>query len=135
MISLPPSVKIFVSAVPVDARKSFDGLAAMVESEFGLEPLSGHLFVFVSRRGNVAQILFWDRNGFCIFRKRLESGTFKLTSVQQKDGASHVQINSADLTLMLEGIDLSGSRRRKRYQHSPSINQVSEKKISTENSD
>ena len=58
MMSLPPSVKIFVSAVPVDARKSFDGLAGMVESEFGLEPLSGHLFVFVSRRGNVTQILF-----------------------------------------------------------------------------
>lgn len=135
MMSLPPSVKIFVSAVPVDARKSFDGLSGMVESEFGLEPLSGHLFVFVSRRGNVAQILFWDRNGFCIFRKRLESGTFKLTSVKQNEGMSHVQINSADLTLMLEGIDLSGSRRRKRYQHTPSDNLVSETKISTENSD
>ena len=121
MLTLPPSVKIFISAVPVDARKSFDGLAGLVQADFGLDPLSGHLFVFVSRRGNVAQILFWDRNGFCIFRKRLESGTFRLTSVNQPDGASHVQINSADLTLMLEGIDLSGSRRRKRYQHTPAI--------------
>lgn len=133
MLTLPPSVKIFISVVPVDARKSFDGLAGLVESDFGLDPLSGHLFVFVSRRGNVAQILFWDRNGFCIFRKRLESGTFRLTSVEQQDGTSHVQINSSDLTLMLEGIDLSGSRRRKRYEHTPSTNQVADKKVSTEN--
>lgn len=65
MLTLPPSVKIYLAAQPVDARKSFDGLAGMVEAEFGLEPLSGHLFVFLNRRGHVAQILFWDRNGFC----------------------------------------------------------------------
>ena len=68
MLTLPPSVKIYVAAQPVDARKSFDGLAGMVEAEFGLEPLSGHLFVFLNRRGHVAQILFWDRNGFCIVK-------------------------------------------------------------------
>ena len=55
MLTLPPSVKIYVAAQPVDARKSFDGLAALVEAEFGLEPLSGHLFVFLNRRGHVAQ--------------------------------------------------------------------------------
>ena len=66
MLTLPPSVRIYVAAQPVDARKSFDGLVALVESEFGLEPLSGHLFVFLNRRGHVAQLLFWDRNGFCI---------------------------------------------------------------------
>jgi transposase len=49
MLTLPPSVKIYVAAQPVDARKSFDGLAGMVEAEFGLEPLSGHLFVFLNR--------------------------------------------------------------------------------------
>ena len=78
MLTLPPSVKIYVSAQPVDARKSFDGLAALVEAEFGLEPLSGHLFVFLNRRGHVAQMLFWDRSGFCIVKKRLEAGAFKL---------------------------------------------------------
>ncbi|MEY2936167.1 MAG: hypothetical protein RL033_6916, partial [Pseudomonadota bacterium] len=60
MLTLPPSVKIYVAAQPVDARKSFDGLAALVEAEFGLEPLSGHLFVFLNRRGHVAQMIFWD---------------------------------------------------------------------------
>lgn len=116
MLTLPPSVKIYVSAQPVDARKSFDGLAALVEAEFGLEPLSGHLFVFFNRRGHVAQLLFWDRSGFCILRKRLEAGTFRLAR-EVAVGATHVEINSAELALMLEGIELSGAKQRKRYQH------------------
>jgi transposase len=116
MLTLPPSVKIYVAAQPVDARKSFDGLAGLVEAEFGLEPLSGHLFVFLNRRGHVAQILFWDRNGFCIVKKRLEAGTFSL--VRGPEGVStHVELNSAELALMLEGIELRGAKRRKRYQH------------------
>lgn len=119
MLTLPPSVKIYVAAQPVDARKSFDGLAALVESEFGLEPLSGHLFLFLNRRGHVAQILFWDRNGFCIIKKRLEAGTFRLC--RESDGMStHVQIDSAELALLLEGIELEGAKRRKRYQHETS---------------
>lgn len=116
MLTLPPSVKIYVSAQPVDARKSFDGLAALVEAEFGLEPLSGHLFVFFNRRGHVAQLLFWDRSGFCILRKRLEAGTFRLAH-EIDAGATHVEINSAELALMLEGIELAGAKHRKRYQH------------------
>lgn len=116
MLSLPPSVKIYVAAQPVDARKSFDGLAALVASEFGLEPLSGHLFVFLNRRGHLAQMLFWDRSGFCIVKKRLEAGSFCL--VRAAEGtATHVEIDSAELALMLEGIDLAGAKRRKRYRH------------------
>ncbi len=94
MLTLPPSVKIYVAAQPTDARKSFDGLAALVASEFGLEPLSGHLFVFVNRRGHVAQMLFWDRSGFCIVKKRLEAGTFRLARAPE-NGGTHVEINSA----------------------------------------
>ena len=63
MLTLPPSVKIYVAAQPVDARKSFDGLTGFVEAELGLTPMSRHLFVFLSRRGYVAQVLFWDRCG------------------------------------------------------------------------
>ncbi len=116
MLTLPPSVKIFIAAQPVDARKSFDGLAALVEAEFGLEPMSGHLFVFLNRRAHVAQILFWDRNGFCIVKKRLEGGTFR--PARSAEGqVTHVEIDSAELALMLEGIDLKGAKRRKRYRH------------------
>ena len=116
MLTLPPSVRIYVAAQPVDARKSFDGLAALVESEFGLEPLSGHLFVFLNRRGHVAQLLFWDRNGFCILKKRLEAGTFRLVR-QVQAGNAHVEIDSGELALMLEGFELRGATRRKRYVH------------------
>jgi transposase len=116
MLTLPPSVKIYVAAQPVDARKSFDGLSALIEAEFGLEPLSGHLFVFLNRRGHVAQMIFWDRNGFCIVKKRLEAGTFKLARVVE-GAATHVEIDSAELAMMLEGIELAGATRRKRYRH------------------
>ena len=114
MMTLPPSVKIYVATQPVDARKSFDGLAALVQAEFGLEPLSGHMFGFINRRGHVIQLLFWDRSGFCIVKKRLESGTFRL--VREPSGeATHLEIDAAELALMLEGIELKGARRRKRY--------------------
>jgi transposase len=117
MLTLPPSVKIFVAATPVDARKSFDGLAAIVEGQFALAPLTGHMFVFLNRRGHVAQILFWDRNGFCIVKKRLEAGSFRLARSPSAPDATHVEIDAAELALMLEGIDLTNAVRRKRYKH------------------
>jgi transposase len=114
MMSLPASVKIYVAAQPVDARKSFDGLAALVDAEFGKDPLSGHLFVFINRRGHLLQMLFWDRNGYSILRKRLEAGTFRLS--REPDGSvTHVEISAGDLALLLEGVELAGARRRKRY--------------------
>ena len=115
MIALPPSVKIYVCAQPVDARKSFDGLVALVESELELSVMTGHLFVFLNRRGHLVQMLFWDRNGFCLVRKRLEAGTFRLLQTPL-EGAKHVEITSADLAMLLEGIELKGATRRKRYQ-------------------
>jgi len=117
VLTLPPSVKIYVAAQPVDARKSFDGLTGFVEAEFGLTPMSGHLFVFLNRRGHLAQVLFWDRTGFCILKKRLESGTFRLVPAAHGE-AKHVEIDSGELALMLEGIELAGAKRRKRYSHS-----------------
>jgi transposase len=114
MFTLPPSVKIFVAVEPVDARKSYDGLSALVESHFGQDLLAGYLYAFINRRGHQIQLLFWDRNGICIVKKRLESGTFKL--VRRPDGeATHVEINSAELALMLEGIELQDAKRRKRF--------------------
>jgi transposase len=92
-----------VAATPIDARKSFDGLAALVQSEFGLEPLSGHLFAFINRRGHIAQLLFWDRSGFILLKKRLEAGTFRLARKPAPE-ATHVQIDSAELAWLLEGI-------------------------------
>jgi transposase len=114
MLTLPPSVRIFVAAEPVDARKSFDGLSAVVRDNWGGDPMTGHMFCFINRRGDMIQMLFWDRTGFVVIRKRLEAGTFRL--VRAADGnSSHVEIDAADLALMLEGIELGTVKRRKRY--------------------
>jgi transposase len=118
VLTLPPSVKIFAAVEPVDARKSFDGLSAVVRDYLGGDPMTGHLFVFINRRGDVAQILFWDRTGFVVMRKRLEAGTFRL--VRGKDGtAKQVEIDAGELSLMLEGIDLGKASRRKRFRLEP----------------
>jgi transposase len=118
MLTLPPSVRIFAAVEPVDARKSFDGLAAVVRDSLGGDPMTGHLFFFINRRGDMAQILFWDRTGFVVMRKRLEAGTFRL--VRSAEGnKSHVEIDAAELGLMLEGIDLGTVKRRKRFKWEP----------------
>lgn len=114
MLTLPPSVKIFVATAPCDMRKHYDGIALLVEQGLGKDPRSGHLFVTFNRRGDHVRILFWDRNGFAIFGKRLEKGCFRLPWDREHVGAA-VEMEAAELGLILEGIDLAGARRRKRW--------------------
>jgi transposase len=116
MLSLPPSVRVFLAVEPVDMRKSFDALAALVEPLFQQDPLSGHLFVFVGRRRHLARILFWDRSGYVLVSKRLERGTFRITNHDVPSATPSLEVQAVDLMLLLEGIDLSGARRRPRYQ-------------------
>jgi len=113
MLSFPPTVRVFVCNQPVDLRKSFDGLAGCVEQILCADPLSGHLFVFFNRRASLVKILVWDRTGYCVYSKRLERGRFTYST--GVDG-THVVVDFARLLLILEGIDLSGSRQRKRFQ-------------------
>ena len=113
MLTWPPTVRIFVSTQPADMRRSFDGLAMIAREGMGQDPLSGHLFVFFNRRGDRVKILFWDRSGFCLWYKRLEQGVFRLP--QSLAEAVNPEVELADLSLILEGIDLSGAQRRKRY--------------------
>jgi transposase len=112
MLMLPSSCKIFVSAAPCDMRRSFDRLASMVQEILHQSPLSGHLFVFRSRRNDHVKILYWERGGFAIWYRRLEKGTFRLP---EKNAASF-EMEPAELTLLLEGIDLAGATRRKRFE-------------------
>jgi transposase len=93
-------------------RCSFDGLTARVASVLAADPFSGHLFVFRNRRGDRVKILFWDRSGFCLWYKRLERGTFRFPEA----AGSSVEVEAAELMLLLEGIDLRGARRRPRWQ-------------------
>jgi transposase len=112
MLSLPPSVRIFVALEATDMRKSFDGLAGEVRRLIEQDPLSGHLFVFFNRRRTMVKVLYWDRNGFCLVAKRLERGTFRLPDANES-GA--VEMEAMELGLILEGIDLRGARRRLRW--------------------
>jgi transposase len=111
MLTWPPSVRVFVSTQPTDMRRSFDSLAALVGEVIGQDPLSGHLFVFCNRPRNRVKILMWDRTGYWLFYKRLEEGTFRLPEY----GASSLEMTAAELSLILEGIDLSKATRQKRF--------------------
>jgi transposase len=119
MISLPPSVRIYLCAQSLDGRKGIDALSALVRSSLGLDPLSGHLFLFFAGKGRCARILFWDHNGFVLYSKRLEKGRFHLPKTLASD-ATHVVLEPAMLTLLLEGIDLSGATTRARWTASTS---------------
>jgi len=118
MLTLPASVRIYLAAEPVDLRRGFDGLAATTRSVIRQDPLNGHLFVFVNRRRNRVKLLVWDRTGYLLLYKRLERGTFHLPGEPQA-GQRHVELDAGDLGLMLEGVDLSGARRRKRWRRLP----------------
>lgn len=116
MLSLSPSVRIFVSTKPVDMRRSFDGLFALVQSTIKQDPYSGAIFLFKSRRGNVLKALWWDFDGWAIFAKRLEVGTFRFPDVRFVDGNYEpVEIERAELLMLLEGIDTGSVKRLKRY--------------------
>lgn len=110
MLSLPPTVRIFLATQPADMRRGFDGLAATVRDVLRGDPLSGHLFVFRNRRGDRCKIIYWDRSGFVLWYKRLERGTFRFPAAN----ATHVEVEAAELALLLEGIDLAGATRRPR---------------------
>ncbi len=117
MLSLPLTVRVFLATAAVDGRRGIDGLAAIVRGHFGEDPLSGHLFVFRNRRGDRAKILYWDRSGFWLLQKRLERGVFRFPLDPARGGsaAARVEVEAADLALLLEGIDLAGATRRARF--------------------
>jgi len=114
MLSLPPSVRVFAARGPTDMRKSFDTLAAVVCDVVDEDPQSGHLFVFVNRRRNRIKILWWDRSGYCLLAKRLEHGQFRVYD-QAGEHAGRFEMTASDLSLLLEGIDLRGARRRRTH--------------------
>lgn len=113
MLTLPPGVRLFVALDPVDMRKGFDGLTAIMQHQLGLDPLGGHIVMFVNKRRNLMKLLFFDRTGWAVLYKRLELGTYQLPRVESSTG--RVEIDAAELAMILEGIDLRTVVRRKRY--------------------
>ena len=122
MLSFPAAIKVYLCTVPCDMRRSFDGLSMMAEHVIGCNPYAGHLLVFSNRRTDRVKILYWDRDGWAIWYKRLEAGTFEFPFAE----TGRKEIAAWELAVLLEGIDLSKGRRRKRY-HLPSAVKTIEK--------
>ena len=117
MMHLPASVRVYLCASACDMRRSFDGLHALVTQAMELDAFGGHLFVFSNRRRDRIKILYWDRDGFAVWAKRLEEGTYAMPfgDSGDTDGEKQNEITAAELGALLSGIDLSRARRRKRY--------------------
>jgi len=113
MLTLPSAVRIFVYTAPTDMRCGFARLSMYAEAIMGQDPFSGHLFVFFNRRGDRCKIIFWDRSGFCLWYKHLQQGTFQ--RIDNPAQSTVLEIDFVRLSLILEGIDLYGTKRRKRY--------------------
>src|ERR1700730_504640 len=112
MLTLSPAVRIYLATGATDLRRSIDGLSALVREHLSLEPLSGHLFLFRNRRGDRLKILWWDRSGFLVLYKRLEQGPFAWPAAE---AAGPVEMGSTDLALLLSGVDIAQTRRRRWY--------------------
>jgi transposase len=97
MLTLPPSVRIYVASQTTDMRKGFDGLMAIVKGQWSLDVYSGHLFVFFGRRGDRAKVLFWDRGGFVIYYKRLERGRFRMPRMSAD--AQRAEMDATELAM------------------------------------
>jgi transposase len=121
MLSLPSlseldrgmSGRIYLCTSPTDMRKGFDTLAALVKEFLAQDPLSGHLFLFVGRSKDRLKILYWDADGFAMWYKRLEEGTFRMP--RMTSDAAGVELKASELAMMLEGIDLRSIKRGKRF--------------------
>lgn len=111
MLSVPPTVQIFLATEPADMRKGFDGLAQLVRERLAGDPLSGHLYVFRNRRRDRLKVLYWDRDGLALWYKRLEEGTFRFPEA----GDGRAEVTPAEMAAILEGIDLSRARRLPRF--------------------
>ena len=119
-MSLPPSVRVFVAVEPVDMRGSFDALAGAVR-RLGLDPVDGHLYLFLSRRKRLAKLLWFDGSGWCVLAKRLEAGTFQLPPLTGNE--TRVLVDGGMLASLLAGVDFTAKRRGwyRRAEGSPQI--------------
>ena len=106
-------VRIILCTTPTNMNRSFDRLMGQAEEICKQDPLSGHLFLFLNRSRDRIKILYWDRDGFCIWYKRLEAGTFQLPrSAEDEQG---IELSEIQLSRLLGGLDLESGRRRRRY--------------------
>ena len=108
------NTRIFLCTKDTDMRRSFSSLCGIVRQEMNLDPLSGYLFVFKNSRANKIKLLYWDRDGFVIWYKALQKGTFHFPSLQKISSAG-LEIDSSTLRMVLDGICLRTVKKRPRY--------------------
>jgi len=114
------TTRIWLAVEATDMRCGFDRLAQRVSAVISQDPLSGHLFVFASRRHERLKILTWDRDGYVLWYKRLEAGVFKLPRVEH--GARSIELRASELAMMLDGIDMTKLKRTPRYRRTSASN-------------
>jgi transposase len=113
MLNFSHQTRVFLFLEPVDMRKSFRGLCLLTESVLKEDPASGHWFAFINRRQDRLKLLGWDGQGFWIWYKRLESGGFQKPTADPKQVQTEIDVTQ--LSLIINGIDLSSAKRRRRY--------------------
>ena len=116
MLSIAPPPTIYLHSGSTDMRKSFDGLSSIIRGTFGSDPTDESLFLFVNKRRDRIKALWWDGDGYALWYKRLEEGTFE--TVPARPGEKRVRIDSTQLAMILGGVRLESARRRKRYRRS-----------------
>lgn len=114
MLAIAKNLRYFLYSRPCDMRKGFDGLCGVVKNEFAMNPMSADVFIFLSRRRDKIKLLQWEGDGFAIFQKRLEKGTFEMPRLSAE--TTNAEISSQNLLLILEGIKLSSVRKKIRYE-------------------
>ena len=113
MLSIAPPPTILLHTAPTDMRKSFDGLTGLIRGTFGSDPADGSLFLFINKRRDRIKALWWDGDGFVLWYKRLEQGTFEMAAAPE--GENRVRIDATQLAMILGGVTLENVKRRKRY--------------------
>ncbi len=117
MMFLPLQTKVYLAVGSTDMRKSINGLSILVEDYLEIDPFCGHLFAFSNRRRNMIKILYWDRNGFCLWQKRLEKHSFKWPVFPE----DVMEIDQRELSWLLEGLDLGEIRAHEKLSYATLI--------------
>jgi transposase len=112
VLTLGLTGRIWICVEPQDGRKSFDGLAGVVTSRLSCDPLSGDLYVFRNKRGDRLKILAWQGDGFALYLRRLEKGTFRFPAT----ATAEVSITATELAMILGGVELGSAKTRPRYE-------------------
>ena len=116
MLHLSPACNYYLYLGNTDMRKGFDSLSGLVSSHMQQDVLSGSVFIFLNKKHNQVKLLLWEGDGFALYYKRLEKGTYELPAFNSENNS--LSVSSQQLQLILQGISLKSIQRRKRYQHS-----------------